>query len=239
MRTYLKVAPLLAIVMVLSLPWGAHAATLIFSEDFDGSISSNFSGITTTVGVQGFAGFGSPTSTFSGKFLENTSAHPPVATVLTLTGLPAHTYIDLDFLLAVINSWDDTANSGYAPDYFNVSVDGVTVFTATFAHALGTASYTTGKLTATPNVDLGFSNGYPESGYDMSQEPLLHNITHTASTLTVAFFASGGGWQGGTDESWAIDNLSVSCNVIPVPGTVYLLGPALLGLWGWRRKFGR
>ena len=52
----------------------------------------------------------------------------------------------------------------------------------------------------------------------MSLEPAFFDIPHSATTLTVEFFASGG-WQGGNDESWAIDQLRIciaSANQAPL-----------------------
>jgi hypothetical protein len=46
----------------------------------------------------------------------------------------------------------------------------------------------------------------------MELDPTFNNIPHMVSTLTIEWFASGAGWQGGTDESWAIDNVEVILN---------------------------
>ena len=54
--------------------------------------------------------------------------------------------------------------------------------------------------------------------------------------------ASGSGWQGGTDESWAIDNLAIIANAdgqepgIPEPATLTFFGVGLLGLGYVRRR---
>lgn len=58
-------------------------------------------------------------------------------------------------------------------------------------------------------VDLGFLDFEPDSGYDLGPEPALQAIPHAASALTIEWFASGDGWQGSHDESWAIDNVEV------------------------------
>ena len=91
-------------------------------------------------------------------------------------------------------------------------------------------------------MDRGFS-GFTDRAFDMTAEAALQNIPHTASTLTVSWFASGAGWQGGSDESWAIDNLSVSINAAPAatpePGTLALLvtsGLTGTGLFLRRRR---
>ena len=64
----------------------------------------------------------------------------------------------------------------------------------------------------------------------MGVEPVFDDIPHTGSTLVIDFYASGGGWQAGQDESWAIDNVEVT--VVPVPGAVLLgiLGLSVAGI---------
>jgi hypothetical protein len=49
----------------------------------------------------------------------------------------------------------------------------------------------------------------------MGLDPRFGNIAHTASSLTVTWLAHGTGWQGGTDESWGIDNVEVLLNGVP------------------------
>ncbi|MCB9418674.1 MAG: hypothetical protein H6667_02640 [Ardenticatenaceae bacterium] len=58
-------------------------------------------------------------------------------------------------------------------------------------------------------VPLGFNPDSDDAAYDMSLYPAFHNIPHSASTLTIEWVAGGDGWQGGDDESWAIDNLEI------------------------------
>jgi VCBS repeat-containing protein len=195
-----------------------------FSTDFNGALPAQISGPATLVAIQGYDGRGLPGNLFSGTFLRNTADNgggsgAAPATVLTLTNLPAHSSIDLDFLLALIDSWDGNTGAGFggnAPDFFNVRVDGVTVFSETFDTANST-DQTYSPPSGVLLVDgehLGFAsaNGNQvDSAYDLSLEPRLDDIPHTASTLVVEFFASGQGWTGtnNSTESFAIDNLSV------------------------------
>jgi len=141
-----------------------------FSTDFDSGVPAEFSGVTTTAEVQGWAGLGHGTNVFGGLMLHNDTGPygggPALPTRLTLTGLPQHDHIDLRFLLAIIDTWDGDSG-GCAPDF------------------------------------------EPDSAYDLGLEPALQAIPHTASTLTIEWFASGDGWQGSYDESWGIDNVEV------------------------------
>ncbi len=199
----------------------------VFFTDFDSGAPSEFSGITTTEGVQGYAGFGTAPNFFGGDFLRNTTGDnfgggsPPEKTILTLTGLPSHTSISLSFLLAIIDSWDGVACSE-GPDLFNVTVDSVLIFSAVFDNS-GCGAQTfiefPGVLLVR-RLDLGFNATSPslhrDSAWDLGMDPTFSNIPHTSSTLTIEWFASGAGWQGGTDESWAIDNVEVILNTVVV-----------------------
>lgn len=198
---------------------GAASAQQVFSSDFESGLPAEFSGSGAVEGTQGYASYG-----FGSQFLRNDTLGSP--SILTLTNLPAHTSISIDLVLAAIDSWDST-NGNPSPDFFNISVDDVSVFQATFANTSGSNSY--GPLLV-DNAGLGFS-GYADDAADLSTEALLHNIPHTASTVVIKFYASGGGWQGGFDESWAIDNLSVT--VVPAPGAAAM---GLLGLAAMRRR---
>lgn len=219
---------------------GNSYAIVAFSTDFNSGLPPEFSGITTLEGVQGYSGLGTGSNVFSGGFLRNTSAgNPASASILSLTGLPTHTSIDLNFLLAIIDSWDGS-NYDYAPDILNVKVDGSTIFSETFdIFGYFDQSYKGNERGTTLTYDTarGFSS-WNDAAYDMGLDPIFNNISHTSSTLTIEWFASGGGYQGGDDESWAIDNVQVILNAdpIPEPATMLLLASGLVGLAGFKKR---
>ncbi len=65
-------------------------------------------------------------------------------------------------------------------------------------------------------TNLALSADGNDSAYDMSLEAALSDIPHTGSTATISFAAGGGDWDGGTaNESWAMDNLSVTVSNFP------------------------
>jgi len=201
---------------------GSVSAQQVFFSDFESTLAAEVTGDGSIQGSQGYSAFG-----FGNNLFRNSAFGDPAgATVLTLINLPAHDAVSLDFLLAAIDSWDST-NGNPSPDLFNVELDGVNIFQATFANTSGSNQYTppAGGLLI-DNGNLGFA-GFLDDGFDMSFEPTLHNIPHTASTLTIRFFASGAGWQGGDDESFGIDNLSVTLTQVPTPGAASL---AILGV---------
>lgn len=233
----MKTILLTALIAILALAPNARG-TVVFTTDFNSGLPAEFSGTANSiVGVQGFSGLGPAGNKFSGNLLRNDSA-PPLITTLTLTGLPAHSSIDVEFLMAIIDSWDGIPNFP-GPDLFNVRVDGTTVFSHIFAVQSGVSDYGPppgGLLSGGTN--LGFS-GYNDQAFNMYLEPVLHSIAHTTSTVTIEWFASGGGWQGTTDESWGIDNVRITTNAVPEPTTLTLIAIGALGLVRRLRQQGR
>ena len=193
-------------------------ATTVFSTDFESGLPAEMTAAgTQIVGVQGWAGLGPVGNQFGGNFLRY-HAVTILDTRLELTNLPPHDRVDLSFLLAVIDSWDGT-------ELLKVSIDGVEVFSHWFQLATGDASSyvaPTGGLLSS-GVNLGFTNGtyyFRDRAYDMSVEPVF-SIPHTASTLTIVWYlgavsgSAAQNWQGGGDESWAIDNVRVDVTSDP------------------------
>lgn len=202
-------------------------STSVFSTNFDSGVAPEFSGTTTTAAVQGYAGIGTGTNVFSGNLLQNATggtlarpgSQPQTATTLTLTNLPTHTSIDINFLLAIIDTWDGLSAAAGTPDFFNVRIDGTLLFRGSFDNGTGsTQGYippTGVQLTPRPLSNLGFSVLGNESAWNLGLDPQFDSIPHTSSTLTIDFFADGAGFQGGADEFWGIDNLQVTLNGVP------------------------
>ena len=186
----------------------------VFFTDFESGVPTEFSGYFTAESVQGFAGIGNGGNTFSGTMLRNDSGpRTQLPTRLLLTDLPVHESIDLNFLLAVIDSWNGAGGSG-APDYLTILVDGTAVFTQAFdVFDLndGYAAPPGGLLGS--DVDLGFST-WVDAAFDLGPEAALSAIPHTAADVLIEWAAWGSfsSWTGGTDESWAIDNVEVVLN---------------------------
>jgi hypothetical protein len=235
----------------------SHGNQLAFFDDFDGAqsaypgVTAVWSGVTTLEPVQGFAGLGT-SSQFGGSFLRNDSA-PPTSTKLTLSNLPYHTAVDLSFLLAVIDSWDGVGST-WGFDTFTVTVDGNTVFSDVLDNAgpVVAPGGVPGVQTYVPPpgvevirmAELGFRDidiNDQESAYDMAFDPSFNNIPHSNSTMTIEWLAGGPGWQGGIDESFAIDNLSVSLVPEPSASLLAALGFsfAAFGRRALRRAFSR
>ncbi|EAM50141.1 PEP-CTERM sorting domain-containing protein [Crocosphaera watsonii] len=199
----------------------------IFSEDFEDGVGTGFSGAGSVQGSQGYSNFG-----FGGRFLRNVRAgNPAPSTRLTLTDLPSHTSIDINFLLAIIDSWDGN-HPTFGPDFFNVKVDGVSIFSETFDQWNRPKTYTSVHNILTSRTNLGFTGRFPDRAYDMALEEAFQGIAHTSDTLTIEWFVSGTGSLGNLsesyDESFAIDNVEVVLNgVVPEPLTILGAGTAI------------
>lgn len=217
---------------------GASAETVFFS-DFSSTLPSAIApGTALLEGVQGYAGLGPAGNQFGGNFLRSATGN---TVTLTLSNLPAHSALNIGFLFAAIDSLDGTGNfpSG---DFLHISIDGNTVFRESFANALESQpqSYIpTAGVELARRVDLGFGGpgGYhTDSAYNLGADPRFSGFAHSASTATISFLIEGQGIQELSDESWALDNLRVDVNAVPVPGAAWLFGSALLGLAGIVRQ---
>ncbi|MHB1036317.1 MAG: Ig-like domain-containing protein [Pirellulales bacterium] len=189
----------------------------VFRTDFTSGMPAAFSGVKTTDSVQGYAGLGTGANVFGGRFLRNQTAG---RTVLTLADLPTHASIDLNFLFAAIDSWDNGEYGGHhGPDYFNVLVDGKSVFVENFSYQPDQGYVPPPGVELRRSAELGFNSVWRDSAYDLGLDPKFDAIPHTAETLQIEWFASGDAWEGGQDESWAIDNVEVILNGL-LPGVL-------------------
>ena len=174
-------------------------------------------------GVQGYAGYGPIGNQFGGNFLHSPAGLTPMGgpsnvVTLTLDNLPEHTTLNLGFLFAAIDSLDGSGTSWPQGDYFNVKVDGVSIFQQSFANGTPDEIQSYTGVALARQIDLGFSDPgavfpnspYTDSAYNLGTDPSFQNIPHTASSVTITFQIEGPGIQELSDELWAIDNLSVS-----------------------------
>lgn len=199
--------------LTLLLSASCSFAQTVFSTDFNGTIPASIAaGTAGLTGVQGFSGLGPTGNPFGGTFLRSPTAN---VVKLELTATPPHTAVDIEFLMAAIDSLDGEG-SYPSGDYFHIKLDGVTIFRESLANALTSQiqSYVPAPGAQLARwQDLGFTGPgsyYRDSAYDFGLEPRLQKIPHTSSTLTLEFVIEGVGVQNINDESWAIDNLSLT-----------------------------
>ena len=182
---------------------------------------------------------------------------------LSLAGLGVHNKVTVSFDVYVINSWDGNGPLGNfccGPDLFGVSLANVTPGSAsglltTFSNlnandrsdipAIGVLqSYPNafpnlpGSLPFTGAAEVG-TLGYDFFGGGAGDDDSVYHISltfdHTLSSLELSFF--GLGLQDLDDESWGLDNVTVSTTApVPLPAPALLLGASVLGLVGMRRR---
>ena len=185
----------------------------------------------TAGGVSAF-GFGS-------QHLRNTAAGAPTST-LTLTELAAHTSITLSFDLIVWESMDAGKLFTIVPD--GNTLPGYPTNASNYGNPpdnfRGPGTLLSGEVVNFPTPNFGFSSNNRDQGRRIG------NITfnHSASTLILAFGYTAN-VQGGSDESFGIDNIIVSDNnpdpngsAIPEPSTFVLASCALAGLATLRQR---
>jgi hypothetical protein len=219
----------------------AQAQTTVFSNDFTAAVPEQIApGGATLTGVMGFAGLGAPGNTFGGSFLRSATGN---IVTLSLSGLPQHTAIGVNFLFAAIDSLDGSGATSVLGDYFKVTLDGQQLFRQSFANAETTQiqSYVPpADVLLARRVELGFGSGgyYLDSAYNLGADPTFQNIAHSASSATFTFQIEGPGNQSLADESWAMDNLRVTITPVPEPQTYALLvaGLGMLGAVSRRRR---
>lgn len=203
MKTFLASAT--ALTLAVAAP--ATAATL---ATYDGVTLTAFDGASAALSAGGaVSGTALPgawnANGWSGSFLHNTTTG---LTEFQLSNLPGHSAIGLSFLVGLLDSWDST-NGSPAPDYLFIYVDGVQVAQLTANNASGGFSDYGGGTLLYSGVQIDTNQSYSDRLLDMSSAGWA-SFAHSGSTLTLGFQAGGAGWQGGTDESWGVDNLTIS-----------------------------
>ena len=216
-----------------------EANLVVYSNDFDGNVqtspgtSVNISGGTGTGGgiaggitsSQGYAAH----SNFGGNFWRVTA--PDDVLQFDITNIPSHTDVSVCFSLAMIDSWDGTSGA-FGTDIINVAIfDGATqIGGLSEAYSSNNAPSSNVESVIVQDQQLGFNLGEPfwhEDGYRMC----FNNLTHSSGSLTLEFWGSSGGtgsgFQGGDDESFAIDELVVTSSPEPA-SLMYLLLASIL-----------
>jgi hypothetical protein len=191
---------------------GAHAAE-VYSNNFESGAALGWVGggsVQTTGGLTNF-GFGK-------QHLRNDGRE---ASTLELAGLAAHTTLSFSFDLAMWDSIDLGA------DTFEIKVDGITVFSTSteFGNYFPADNIGRGPGTQITPAFTGFAlPDYGFGGNRDSARSASFSLAHNSATARISFQFPNS--QGGSDESFGIDNIVVStnaANTVPEPGSIALV----------------
>ena len=213
-----------------------NADELLFSDGFDENdfravgISSAFTGGDQTTaghtgGLTDSQGFDALPS-FDGNFWRVTTENDVFE--LRIENIDAHSKVSVGFSLAMMDSWDG-GSSSYGSDIFNFEIsDGnTTLFSLSEIYASGNAFSQGVVATEADRIQLGFHDGSEVWWHDDAYRLEFNDVAHSSDTLVLRYWASSGGtgagFQGGNDESFAVDNIVINYDAIPEPSLSFLL----------------
>ena len=213
-------ATLVAAAVLLCDP-GTAIGGVVYSNDFEGVVGSQWSHSTTSVTPRGARGF-------LGEFVNDTVR-------LTLNGLAPHAEATVSVELFILKTWDGNATGG---DVWNLSVAGGQVLlNTTFSQHVN--SFRQAYPDWYPGGDHPRRTGADEintlGGYSHGDSVYYLSFTfpHTSNALEFAFSANGLEPDG--NETWGLDNIVVS-TIVPEPTTLTLATLGLISFAArWRR----
>lgn len=226
----------------------AQASTLAYSHDFqwDVGASAPYEWSAGTIQSAPHPDYGG-WRRFLGEFVNDT-------VTLSLSGLAPHSFVTLSFDLYLLRSWDGLGTDYGGPDRFGVNAGVTNLFLESFSNGnpagqsfcAGGASPCASMTGAAETYSLGytFGNWAPGSGKtdpEAMDSVYRLNLTfaHADSDLQLSFFGQGLQYfvtpQGHLDESWGLDNVSVTLLPVPEP-QAWLLLAAGLALLAWQRR---
>ena len=226
------------IVVFVAVQPGSGRAATVYANDFQGVVGSEWSSTQTETPPA------DPGRWFLGRFAND-------AVSLSLSGLPSHTNISLDFDLFIMSSWDGDGPEPGTPDLWRLSVTGgpVLLYTTFSNFPNRTQDYpgpynglpdaTNPPKTGAAEVDtLGYPGFLDFVGGD-SVYHLSFTFPHSADSLTLAF-QGGPGLTSVPDESWGLDNVVVDAQgTVPEPSSGVLVLLGLVLCTNARRVIGR
>ena len=198
------------------------APTQIYFNDFEG-LQPNLAGFSGTVRTASHYNF----SQFLGRYSQREQASltilPPSDVIIPPPGSQLQYTVSWD--LYVIDSWD-AGSSIYGDDHWIMTANGRQVFNESFDNWGNPQTFRSPDVGP---IQLGFGNTMPDSIY--------RNLSVTfdgtpGQNLALNFSTSL--LQGVWDESWGIDNIRISYDIVPSPGAASL--GALASLAAIRRR---
>ena len=134
------------------------------------------------------------------------------STILSATGLGAHTALRLKFDIVFQDSWDST-NGSPAPDILFVNFDG-NAYQWTVNNASGSV------FDVGPGTVISTGTNLVGSSWNDTVVRYEFLFPHVSSTFGLSINFGGAGFQGGIDESWGLDNFALSAIYDDGPGGV-------------------
>jgi hypothetical protein len=204
------------------------SAVEIYSNNFQSAVGSEWSSSTTDAAPANAA------RRFLGRFADGIVS-------LSLSNLPAHSHLSIDFDLLITASWDGDGPEPGTPDIWSLNVNGgPELLRTTFSNFPGRTQDYPGTYDGVPNGatnppksgasevnTLGYGGFIDFPGGD-SVYRLRFVFPHAASSVQFGF-RGGPGLTSVDDEGWGIDNISVQA--VPEPGGVLVLGLGYLALF--------
>jgi len=134
------------------------------------------------------------------------------ATSISLDSLCDHDSVIVSFDLYIIDSWDGNLLPSVGPDQFEFKIDGMSQLYTTFSNISSFNQAYPGNIGSTYPGQTGsvYSYGTFSDGFTLYQ--LSFTIPHSSSQLFLEFIGSTA--ESITNESWALDNISIQLNTI-------------------------
>ena len=206
-----RTSKFLSALLMLVFAWGGHAA-VVYQQDFEKGTDGTWSGGGTVQPTFGLESFG-----LGSNHLRNVTTD---ASVLTLTGLPPHSSMTLTFDLVLWDSVDFHDSCEGCVDRFLISIDGTILYNGNIGNYVGTPIATYGNsygpgTPITPDFNAYYTPDYGYGTFRDSARRVAYTFAHEAASGVFAFQYPNS--QGGVDESFGLDNVTVSINSNTVP----------------------
>jgi hypothetical protein len=177
----------------------AARADLVYRQDFEGSVGTEWSSRHVEVTPVG-------SRRFLGQFANHTVN-------LHLDNLPRHTWVTLSFDVFVLQSWDGN-HPTVGPDVWSVGVDhGPTLLRTTFSNSEPNQAFPDPYPGGDHLARMGAAE-VDTLGYQYIGDSVYHlSFTFQHTGHSVAFNFAGSGLEALGNETWGLDNVSVSAGI--------------------------